>query len=162
MWTRLSYLAFSTALVCATGACQDMFEQDGTTVSYKKCVETGKAQGLQEYTYNSYCRNKNQKVAPIGATGTAIYYFLGGPIFSGEITNTSKDYVITSYTIIIDASDKKTRESKTFDGVWIEPSSKGYFSFGGDDLSFKPDAANNPAGSWQWNIQGTQGIKIKI
>lgn len=149
------------ASLCLSG-CQDLLEEDGTTSAYTKCIERAKAQSLQDHTSKTYCRNKHQKDIVITTGGTAEYVYTSEPWFYGNITNNSKTYIITSFTIVINASDKKTVERKSFEGMWIEPADKSSFTFNNSELMYKPPKSTDPDISWGWAIENVKGIKIKI
>lgn len=157
-----SAYAFVFATALSISGCQDILDEDGTTLAYSKCVDRAKTQNLQPNTSKLYCTNKHQKDISIETGGTAEYVYTTEPWFYGNVVNNSRGYIVTSFVIIIVAGDNKTVDSKSFGDMWIEPMDKSSFTFHNNELKSIPDKSAGLSVSWTWRIENVKGIKIKI
>jgi hypothetical protein len=135
-------------------------EITGTTSSFYHCLNRGTGQGLSQAAAAGYCEYKIEVPIDVEMRATAMYYSNDdGVVFSGRLSNKSRDKIITGYTITIQRSDATPPEQIVLNDRWVEPSATEVFSIESSELKTKTAA---PVGSFTWNVQNFRGLRIDV
>ena len=93
-------------------ACENAIEtvtthfEKGTNIAYSRCLEKNKGKGISGETIEKLCREKHEEIITNKIDGRAGYQWSSGLcIFSGWITNKSKDKIVTTLNISITHED---------------------------------------------------------
>jgi hypothetical protein len=135
----------------------------GTTAAYTKCVQSLKAQNLDDNAAKISCLASNQVSINRGLTGEAHIDSSTNRSLDASVTNDSTDLVITSYEVSVSLPNGK-HASKVFRNRFLQPGQTEdavLLPFEMSDFQaadFTNDAGNKP--TWTWNAQPLTGLTI--
>ena len=142
----------------------------GTLAGAEKCMELKSSTLVSADNTKSACVAEFEEVVPLRVTeaidgrGSTMSNF-SQKVFSGSLTNTNSDYVITSVKIEVSTlkADKTVdRYYYSTTRVWIEPGQKN-FQLTTDEFAMAPDNwddIDKCKECWSWTIIEAQGLKM--
>lgn len=159
--------ALTLVIFAALAGCQNALDalDDGTTAGFQKCLDRGSAQSLEKDTVRNVCIDKHERKIDLDIGGRAgwikAYSSPDRYSFQGNVTNKSRDFVVTKYEVKLIRSVPDNSQRMTYEHLWIEPGSTRSFAFSVDDILDQPntDSLKQDGG---WQIVAVYGIKIKI
>ena len=173
-------------LTSAIAGCDQVSNLFGPTTvkAFDECIAKGKDSSLSRSAVRTACLSKLQSTVPDVVEGKGGYerclpeddykadpktlsvsvterYPKTCEKFGGTLSNNSKDYVVTSVTILL-RNEKGETEKNEIGNLWIEYGKSERFDF---DVKHKPtrkDEADRQTGKFSWTTEGHKGVRASF
>jgi hypothetical protein len=142
----------------------------GTLAGAEKCIELKATTLVSADNVKQACVEQFEDTAPssvrhnIEGRGRPELFF-NTKVFSANLENKNRDFVITEIEIEIQRLDKNGGVEKRYyarRSIWLEPGERG-FSFQSEEVQNAPDdwkSMNDCEGCWTWFVSSAKGLSL--